>query len=135
MESEVIATTIDELQEVTSTTIIADQPLVGLQLHPPGLLLVTREPKSSFYSVIPEHVIICVSGGGCKAVEMRGLRIVVVEDEGVLIGRTEARALAGQSHRVYDCSHVGHLIAVSMEYPLRPPFFTLNLFKAAATET
>ncbi|GJW32506.1 nijmegen breakage syndrome 1 protein [Tanacetum coccineum] len=26
-------------------------------------------------------------------------------------------------------------IAVSMEYPLRPPFFTLNLFKAAGTET
>ncbi|GKA68202.1 hypothetical protein Tco_0768119 [Tanacetum coccineum] len=26
-------------------------------------------------------------------------------------------------------------IAVSMEYPLRPPFFTLNLIKAAATET
>lgn len=22
-----------------------------------------------------------------------------------------------------------------MEYPLRPPFFTLNLYKAAATET
>ncbi|PWA54493.1 THO complex, subunit 5 [Artemisia annua] len=26
-------------------------------------------------------------------------------------------------------------ITVSMEYPLRPPFFNLNLFKAAATET
>ncbi|GJX33682.1 hypothetical protein Tco_0243537, partial [Tanacetum coccineum] len=26
-------------------------------------------------------------------------------------------------------------IAVSMEYPMRPPFFTLNLFKTAATET
>ncbi|GKD41671.1 hypothetical protein Tco_1261878, partial [Tanacetum coccineum] len=37
-------------------------------------------------------------------------------------------------------SGYGHMkleakITVSMEYPLRPPFFTLNIFKAVATET